>query len=63
MEKSANPHMKHAFFKWFLHNRKNDIRLFQKKSSNLGTKNYNLKKKKFGQKINVLAHSENIKIS
>jgi hypothetical protein len=28
MEKSANPHMKHAIFKWFLHNRKNDIRRF-----------------------------------
>ncbi len=32
MEKSANPHMKHAFFKWFLHNRKNDIRRFQKRA-------------------------------
>jgi hypothetical protein len=25
--------MKHAFFKWFLHNRKNDIRRFQKKKN------------------------------
>jgi hypothetical protein len=33
MEKSANPHMKHTFFKWFLHNRKNDIMRFQKKGS------------------------------
>jgi hypothetical protein len=25
--------MKHAFFKWFLHNRKNDIMRFQKNGS------------------------------
>jgi hypothetical protein len=25
--------MKHEFFKWFLHNRKNDIRRFQKKTA------------------------------
>jgi hypothetical protein len=33
MEKCANPHMKHTFSKWFLHNRKNDIMRFQKKGS------------------------------
>jgi hypothetical protein len=34
LEKSANPYMKHAFFDWFLHNRKNYISRF-KKGSNL----------------------------
>jgi hypothetical protein len=34
MYKSVNPHREHAFFKWFLHNRKNDIRRFKKKRQN-----------------------------
>jgi hypothetical protein len=30
MEKAANPHIKHAFYKTFLQNRKNGIALFIK---------------------------------
>jgi hypothetical protein len=33
MEKHVKPHMKHAFYKWFLHNRKNLIRRLRKKGS------------------------------
>jgi hypothetical protein len=33
MEKSAKSHMKHAFHKWFLHDRKNSSNIFLKRAA------------------------------